>query len=88
MKHIVPKPAWLVAIAAAMLMGHAQAKNAPAQDGAAKSTSKASVKKKSGTSGQVRFLPGSEETTRDRSKRLQRECKGRVNAGACAGYTG
>ncbi len=88
MKHIVLKPTWVVVIAAAALMGHAQAENAPARDGAAKSSSKASVKKKSGASGQVRFLPGSEETTRDRSKRLQRECKGRVNAGACAGYTG
>ncbi len=31
---------------------------------------------------------GSGETTRDRERRLLRECKGRVNAGACAGYTG
>ena len=35
----------------------------------------------------VKFSPGSQETTKERSARLQRECKGGVNAGACAGYT-
>jgi hypothetical protein len=33
------------------------------------------------------YVRGSEETTGERSARLQRECKGGVNAGACAGYT-
>jgi hypothetical protein len=37
--------------------------------------------------GPVKFERGSEETTRERSMRLARECKGHVNAGACAGYT-
>lgn len=31
---------------------------------------------------------GSAESRHDRERRLLRECKGRVNAGACAGYTG
>ena len=31
---------------------------------------------------------GSAESRHDRDRRLLRECKGRVNAGACAGYTG
>lgn len=31
---------------------------------------------------------GSTESRLDRDRRLLRECKGRVNAGACAGYTG
>ena len=31
---------------------------------------------------------GSGESRSDRERRLLRECKGRVNAGACAGYTG
>lgn len=35
----------------------------------------------------TKFLPGSQETTKERSARLQRECKGGVNAGVCAGYT-
>lgn len=35
----------------------------------------------------VKFMPGSQETAKERSARLKRECKGRVNAGACEGYT-
>jgi len=34
-----------------------------------------------------KFMRGSEETTGERNARLKRECKGAVNAGACAGYT-
>lgn len=30
---------------------------------------------------------GSGETTAERSARLQRECRGRPNAGACSGHT-
>lgn len=33
------------------------------------------------------FSSGSQETTKERTARLQRECKGGVNAGVCAGYT-
>lgn len=34
-----------------------------------------------------KFIPNSsQETTRERERRLLRECKGRPNAGACAGY--
>ena len=33
------------------------------------------------------FVAGSAETVAQRSARLKRECKGGVNAGACAGYT-
>ena len=35
----------------------------------------------------AKFIPGSQETAKERSARLKRECKGGVNAGACAGYT-
>ena len=35
----------------------------------------------------VKFIPGSQETSRERTTRLKRECKGRVNAGACEGHT-
>lgn len=35
----------------------------------------------------AKFIPGSQETAKERSTRLKRECKGRVNAGACEGYT-
>ena len=37
--------------------------------------------------GSTKFLPGSQENRKEREKRLKRECKGRVNAGACEGYT-
>jgi len=30
---------------------------------------------------------GSDETTAERDRRLYRECQGRPNSGACAGYT-
>jgi hypothetical protein len=45
--------------------------------------------KNSSTSGspRVSFHQGSEETNRQRSDRLKRECKGQTNAGACTGYT-
>ena len=46
----------------------------------------AKAKKAKGGS-QVRVLKDSSESTPERSRRLLRECKGRVNAGACAGYT-
>jgi hypothetical protein len=36
---------------------------------------------------QPRFLNGSAESSKERDHRLLRECKGRPNAGACAGYT-
>jgi len=45
---------------------------------------KASAAKKPGS---AKFLPGSQETRKERTARLKRECKGRVNAGACEGYT-
>ena len=53
---------------------------------------KSSVKKKTKTSkhaagAKAKFIPGSQETKKERSARLTRECKGEVNAGACTGYT-
>ena len=37
--------------------------------------------------GKTKFYRGSEETGKERDRRLSRECKGMTNAGACAGYT-
>ena len=86
MKRLILKPAFTVMLLAAVLMGGAQvqAKAQPADAGSGQATTK---KAKKAGGGQVKFLPGSEETTKERSNRLKRECKGRVNAGACAGYT-
>lgn len=44
--------------------------------------------KKAKTGSQVRILKDSSESASERNRRLLRECKGRNNAGACAGFTG
>ena len=51
-----------------------------------KATAASSAKK--APPGKVKFLPGSQESAKDRATRLKRECKGAVNAGACHGHTG
>ena len=56
----------------------------PALGASDKPKKAASAKQKQGS---TKFVPGSQETKKERSARLQRECKGRVNAGACTGYT-
>jgi hypothetical protein len=54
---------------------------------------KAKPKKKGKAAQSARYRPdprdnyGSRETEGQRSERLSRECRGAVNAGACAGYT-
>ena len=85
MKNTVAKPFWTAMFLAAVLVGsvHAAASSAVSGDRPVASAKK----KKTGASGQVRFLPGSAETAKERSGRLKRECRGQVNAGACAGYT-
>jgi hypothetical protein len=47
---------------------------------------KRSAKQKT-TGNKTTFSSGSQETSKERTARLQRECRGGVNAGACAGYT-
>ena len=79
---IKPALAMMLLAAALMVGAHAKSQRADAGDG---QTSSKNAKKSGG--GQIKFLRGSEETRSERSSRLKRECKGRVNAGACAGYT-
>ena len=53
-----------------------------------KTTTKKKAKKPKALAGaKAKFIPGSQETKKERSARLTRECKGEVNAGACTGYT-
>ncbi|MBW8722018.1 MAG: hypothetical protein JF626_09170 [Polaromonas sp.] len=86
-------PALVLLVAAVLLGGNALAQAQPTQDGAkpAKSkTKKAKAKTRTaaaGTGSKAKFISGSEETPAQRHARLTRECKGAVNAGACAGYT-
>jgi hypothetical protein len=47
----------------------------------------ATVKNKKPAGKTAKFIRGSEESPKARIERLKRECKGRVNAGACEGYT-
>lgn len=59
------------------LLSHLPATAAKAQDSAA-------TKKKGAA---PKFIPNSsQESARERERRLLRECKGRPNAGACSGY--
>ena len=74
----------LTLLAAVFCASGVQAKE-PAYDG--NGLPYAKVKKKSARGNQVKYLPSSAETVAQRSARLKRECKGGVNAGACAGYT-
>lgn len=53
-----------------------------------KTTTKKKAKKaKSESNARAKFASGSQETKKERTARLKRECKGGVNAGACEGYT-
>ncbi len=61
----------------------------PATADAATRTRKAKVAKAAKSQNKtprVKFGKDSAETTSERDRRLQRECKGRPNAGACLGY--
>jgi hypothetical protein len=84
MKHfwIRPAAAFLVATA---LISNAGAKTASASETDAPAASK-KAGAKTGQVSRVKFLSGSGESAKERSSRLKRECKGQVNAGACAGY--
>ncbi len=86
-------PALALLAAAVLLGGNALAQSEPAQDASQPAKSKSKSKKKTtkshapNTGSKVKFISGSAETPAQRSARLTRECKGAVNAGACAGYT-
>lgn len=83
---ISPVNTWLLAVAMCIGMsGHANAQAPEVLNPPIKSTAKKKAKKTKGA--KAKFISGSEETKKERSARLMRECKGQVNAGACAGYT-
>ena len=85
MKYGVTTLFWPMLLAANLLIGNAHAGSASTESSGVADSAKA--KKKAHGGGQVRFMPGSAETVKERSNRLKRECKGQVNAGACAGHT-
>ena len=88
MKKVFSKPAMAFMLAAALLMGSAcaQALESGDQPTTAKARKKA-AKNHAPRGARAKFIQGSEETVAQRTARLKRECKGGVNAGACAGFT-
>ena len=84
MKRLAIRPALTVMLLAAALMSGAHAKTQPADVSDGQTSSKKA--KKSG-GGQINFVRGAGNRPSAPRSRLKRECKGRVNAGACAGYT-
>jgi hypothetical protein len=59
-------------------------KSKKSEDGTTVSSKASST---SSSTAKVTFIQGTEERTTERERRLRRECKGKTNAGACAGYT-
>lgn len=89
MKKILTMPVVTFTLVATMLMGGAQVHAADTGDKPAKSQSKKKPAKEKAKAqgGKATFIRGSEESVSERTARLKRECKGGVNAGACAGLT-
>ncbi len=81
----------LVMLVAPMSAGTALARTSVASaadtSAVAKPQKKPAAKKAARKTAKPVYVQGSEETVAQRSARLKRECKGGVNAGACAGYT-
>lgn len=89
MKNFMSKRAWVLLLMAVVITGHVHARSRSSDAGSSSAAAKETktAPQKAAHVGKIRFLSGSEETAKDRSSRLKRECKGGVNAGACAGYT-
>lgn len=82
---------WVVALVGFLLASGAQAQTPEVLNPPIKTTAKKKVKKPQSQAGakgsKAKFIAGSQETKKERSTRLKRECKGAVDAGACSGYT-
>ncbi len=75
----------LTAVLGFAMAGQVQAQGAEVLNPPTKSAGKKKPKKS--RAAKAKFDVGSAETRKERNARLQRECKGQVNAGVCAGYT-
>ena len=79
---------WVVALSCFLLETGAHAQAPEVLNPPVKTTAKKKAKKAKATTGaKAKFVAGTQETKKERSTRLKRECKGAVDAGACAGYT-
>ena len=82
------KLVWISALVGFLFVTGAHAKASEVLNPPTKSTAKKKSKKpKTQATTKATFISGSQETKKERSARLTRECKGEVNAGACTGYT-
>ena len=83
------KPALALLVFAAVLLtsAHAQSGNSTDKSVSIKMKQNGAEPTAKSRGTKIKFMPGSEETPQQRRQRLKRECKGRVNAGACEGYT-
>jgi hypothetical protein len=79
---------WVFALTGSLLASGVQAQTSEVLNPPAKTTAKKKTKKAKATTGaKAKFVAGTQETKKERSTRLTRECKGQVDAGACSGYT-
>lgn len=79
------KTLWIFALSGFLSANTVQAQTLDVLNPPIKTTQKKSKKPKAGA--KAKFVSGSQETKKERSARLKRECNGGVDAGACAGYT-
>ena len=78
---------WLAALSGFLFATGAQAQASEVLNPPTKTAKKKTKKHKASAGSDAKFVPGSQETRKERDSRLKRECKGQVNAGACSGYT-
>ena len=79
---------WISALCGFLLATGAHAQAPDVLNPPTKTDIKKKAKKPKAQAGaKAKFISGSQETKKERSTRLTRECKGEVNAGACTGYT-
>ena len=82
------KTLWIFALLGFLLATGANAQAPEVLNPPVKSAAKKKAKSPKHAAGaKAKFIPGSQETKKERTARLTRECKGEVNAGACTGYT-
>ena len=88
---MLDKILWVSALLGFLVATSAHAQTSDVLNPPTKTATKKKTKKAKAAStqaaGKAKFIPGSQETKKERSARLTRECKGEVNAGACTGYT-
>lgn len=85
---MVHKFLWISALCGFLFASGAHAQAPEVLNPPTKTATKKKVKKPKAQAGaKATFNPGSQETKKERSTRLARECKGQVDAGACSGYT-